>query len=184
MVILKSRNGSLETLQVYSLTRGDEPVIGDIIDVSWYEGIIRARRVQETHQTKITDFYLKRKFGHEHADIFSSKLCHLNMALCPTKFVFKVWKKLYALKTGHAPKTGHLWHSPEVTRFSSVYCSRSVEYCTVLMYALSREDNQALGEASNYLDVVRNRRTNANKSYRFFKYKDSRQNLNYFNGLY
>ena len=41
-----------ETQQLYALTHGDEPVIGGAIDVPWYEGIVRARRVQETYQTK------------------------------------------------------------------------------------------------------------------------------------
>ena len=55
----KAAMGALETLQLYALTRGDEPVIRDVIDVFWYEGIVRARHVQETHQTQITDFSSK-----------------------------------------------------------------------------------------------------------------------------
>ena len=56
----KAAMEALETLQLYvRFDTRDEPVIGGVIDVSWYEGIVRARRVQETHQTKITDFLSK-----------------------------------------------------------------------------------------------------------------------------
>ena len=38
----KAAMEALENLQLYALTRRDEPVIGSVIDVSWFEGIVRA----------------------------------------------------------------------------------------------------------------------------------------------
>ena len=64
----KAEMEALETLQFYDLTRGDEPVIGGVIDVSWYESIVRAQRVQET-QTKI-----EKSFSELNANTFSLQM--------------------------------------------------------------------------------------------------------------